>query len=413
MSSRARILTVVIPCYNEERTLERCISDVLAIQDNSLRLEVIIVDDCSTDNSAEIAQRLAAEYPQIICCRHERNRGKGAALRTGFSKATGDFVAVQDADLEYDPQDLKKLLMPLINGTADVVFGSRFLSGGANRVLYFWHSVGNAFLTLLSNMLTDLNLTDMETCYKIFKREIIQSIDLKEDRFGFEPEVTAKIAQMRVRIYEMGISYYGRKYTEGKKIGARDGCWAIYCILKYNLHKAPWPIQFLFYIGIGSFSAVINLASFLVLYHAGITVNYAAPTAFIVAAVVNYFLSIVILFRHNAQWNSTGEGFIFLTIVGVVGCIDLFTTQFLLSTGLGVAEAKLASSLIGLVLNFAGRRWIVFSEPSSPDWRPQSIAAKTSSRNGTLLKTSNKTPFPAVNGKGERQSRDGQRSVVR
>lgn len=248
MLPRSYTLTVVIPCYNEEQTLEQCISRVLAIQDDSLHLEIIIVDDCSTDGSANVAKRLAAEHPHIVYCRHTRNRGKGAALRTGFSKATGDFVAVQDADLEYDPQDLKQLLVPLINETADIVFGSRFLSGSAHRVLYFWHALGNTFLTLLSNMLTDLDLTDMETCYKVFKREIIQNIDLQENRFGFEPEVVAKVAQMRVRVYEIGIAYYGRTYAEGKKIGMRDGWRALYCILKYNLPKAPWPVQFLFYI---------------------------------------------------------------------------------------------------------------------------------------------------------------------
>jgi glycosyltransferase involved in cell wall biosynthesis len=354
-------------------------SKLLAIQNASLRLEIIIVDDCSTDSSPEIAERLSAQYPQIIYCRHERNQGKGAALRTGFGKATGDFVAIQDADLEYDPQDLKKLLTPLLNGTADVVFGSRFLSGGEHRVLYFWHSLGNTFLTLLSNMLTDLNLTDMETCYKVFKREVIQSIELKENRFGFEPEVVAKVAQMRIRTYEVGISYYGRTYAEGKKITARDGIRALYCILKYNLHKVPWPIQFLFYTAIGAISAVVNIAVFLILYRASISVNYAAPIAFSLAAGLNYFLSIAILFRRKARWHSISEVFVFLLVIGFVGYIDLFTTRFLIFTGrLDAFTAKLLSSLAGVALNFAGRRWIVFPEPSNPDWTPQNHPAKSS-----------------------------------
>jgi glycosyltransferase involved in cell wall biosynthesis len=176
---------------------------------------------------------------------HDYNRGKGAALRTGFQHATGNFVAVQDADLEYDPQDLKRLLGPLRDGVADAVFGSRFLSHGAHRVLYFWHYLGNALLTFLSNMLTDLNLTDMETCYKVFRRDVIQSITIEEDRFGVEPELVAKVAQQRLRIYEMGISYYGRTYEEGKKIGIKDGFRALYCIFHYNAHRAPLPIQFL------------------------------------------------------------------------------------------------------------------------------------------------------------------------
>jgi glycosyltransferase involved in cell wall biosynthesis len=350
---------------------------VLAIQDHALRLEIIIIDDCSTDGSAEVAQRLAATHSNIIYYRHTCNQGKGAALRTGFSKATGDFVAIQDADLEYDPQDFKKLLMPLRNGTADVVFGSRFLSGDAHRVLYFWHSFGNAVLTLLSNMLTDLNLTDMETCYKVFKREIIQSLDLKENRFGFEPEVVAKVAQRRVRIYEMGISYYGRTYAEGKKIKIRDGWRALYCILKYNLPKVPWPVQFLFYLGIGGVSAVINLAVFLLLYATDISINYAVAMAFMSAAAVNYFLSITLLFRHQARWNTVGEVCMFLLVVGIVGCVDLFTTRFLLSSGLSAAVAKISSSLLGLVLNFSGRRWLVFPEPSNRDWNPQDIPDKS------------------------------------
>jgi dolichol-phosphate mannosyltransferase len=228
-------LSVVIPCYNEEKTLQACVDSVLAIADATLELELIVVDDCSADGSLAVARRLAERTPGLTVIHHPTNQGKGAALRTGFASATGDFVAVQDADREYDPQDLKKLLMPLRTGEADVVLGSRFLSAGYHRVLYFWHSLGNRFLTLLSNMLTDLNLTDMETCYKVFRREVIQSIAIEENRFGFEPEVVAKIAQMRLRIYEMGISYRGRTYAEGKKIGMKDGWRALYCILKYNL----------------------------------------------------------------------------------------------------------------------------------------------------------------------------------
>ena len=194
-------LSVVIPCFNESRTVESCIQAVLAIQDEDFRLQLIVVDDHSTDRSAEIVEKLAKQHDEIVLLRHDVNRGKGAALRTGIARATGDFVAIQDADLEYDPQDLKRLVGVLRLGVADVVMRSRFLSHGYHRVLYFWHSVGNRLLTLLSNMLTDLNLSDMETCYKVFKREVIQSLDLKEDRFGFEPEVVAKIAHQGLRIY--------------------------------------------------------------------------------------------------------------------------------------------------------------------------------------------------------------------
>jgi len=209
--------SIVIPCFDEEKTLKRCVEKVLGIADGSLCLEIIIVDDCSCDGSPAIAKKLEDNFDEITVLRHEENQGKGAALRTGFQKATGDFVAVQDADLEYDPMEFKKLLVPLINDDADVVLGSRFLSGDAHRVLYFWHSLGNRFLTLVSNMFTDLNLTDMETCYKVFKREVIQGIEIREDRFGFEPEIVAKVAALRLRIFEMGISYYGRTYEEAKR----------------------------------------------------------------------------------------------------------------------------------------------------------------------------------------------------
>jgi dolichol-phosphate mannosyltransferase len=255
-------LSIIIPCYNEEKTLADCIDRVLAIEDETLELELIVVDDCSKDKSLEIARRLTERVPRLVLLQHEMNKGKGAALRTGIAHATGDFVAIQDADLEYDPMDLTKLLIPLRNGDADVVFGSRFLSSDFRRVLYFWHSLANHLLTTLSNMLTDLNLTDMETCYKVFRREIIQSIQIEENRFGFEPEVVAKIAQKRLRVYEMGISYRG---AEGKKIGMKDAWRALYCILKYNLPKVPIPVQFVFYTFIGGLAAIVNLLCLLAL----------------------------------------------------------------------------------------------------------------------------------------------------
>ena len=228
------MLSVVIPAYNEAATLADLVDRVLA---SEVVTQIVIVNDHSTDATPQIVDRLAAEHPRILGLHHEVNRGKGAALATGFAAATQDYVVIQDADLEYDPAEYPKLLSPVLHGKADVVYGSRFIGSGEHRVLYFWHSVGNRVLTLLSNMFTNLNLTDMETCYKLFRREIIQQITIEESRFGFEPEITAKIAHMKCRIYEVGITYDGRTYAEGKKIGLRDGLRAVWCIFKYNLRR--------------------------------------------------------------------------------------------------------------------------------------------------------------------------------
>ncbi len=229
-------LSVVIPVYNERATLRCLVDKVLSVP---LEIEVICVDDCSRDGSREILAELQNRHPQIRTLLQPKNLGKGAALRRGIQEATGDYVIIQDADLEYDPIEYPVLIDPLIQGKADVVYGSRFLGGRPHRVLYFWHSVGNWLLTLLSNCLTNINLTDMETCYKMFRREVIQSIPIEEDRFGFEPEITVKIAKRRLRIYEVGISYWGRTYEEGKKIGWRDGFHALWCLFKYSMKERP------------------------------------------------------------------------------------------------------------------------------------------------------------------------------
>jgi glycosyltransferase involved in cell wall biosynthesis len=236
-----KTLSIIIPAYNEARTIHLILDRVFAVTlIRDIQKEVILVNDCSSDNTEEVLLKYMASNPgmNMQYYKHDKNQGKGAAIQTGIKNAKGEFLIIQDADLEYDPEEINELLKPVLRGSADVVFGSRFQGGNPHRILFYWHSIGNKLLTRLSNMLTNLNLTDMETCYKLCKTHIIQNIELKEKRFGFEPEITAKLARVpEIRIYEVGISYYGRTYKEGKKIGWKDGFRALYCILKYNLFR--------------------------------------------------------------------------------------------------------------------------------------------------------------------------------
>jgi glycosyltransferase involved in cell wall biosynthesis len=234
-------ISIIVPAYNEEATISIVIDKLLNLTFiNNIKKEIIIVNDCSIDHTENLIQEIIKRNQgvEIVYFKHEKNSGKGAAIHTGIKNATGDYLIIQDADLEYDPNEINKLLKPVIDGYADVVYGSRFIGGSPHRILFFWHTIGNKFLTFLSNLFTNLNLTDMETCYKLFNTSIIKNIQLNEKRFGFEPEITTKIARIKdIRIYEVGISYYGRTYAEGKKINWKDGFRAIYCIIRYNLFQ--------------------------------------------------------------------------------------------------------------------------------------------------------------------------------
>ena len=357
-------LSVIIPCYNEESTLRACVERVLEIGDDELSLEIIIVDDASRDNSVEVAEALIREYSQCQLIRHDKNQGKGAALRNGFQHATGDFTAIQDADLEYNPEELKQLIQPLIDGKVDVVYGSRFMTGRPHRVLYYWHSLGNKFLTMLSNMFTDLNLTDMETCYKVFRTPVIRNIGIREKRFGFEPEITAKVAQAGYRVYELGISYEGRTYDEGKKIGWKDGFRTLYCIFKYNAPKAPLPVQLLIYVFIGGIAAIINLLLFLFLYWNGLEVLISAPAAFAGAAWINYLITTKWLFRPEDRNQRVARITSYILLVAVIGTADLFLTKLFLNSGFSPAGAKLLATASAFLLNFIGRKYLVFRNRS-------------------------------------------------
>jgi glycosyltransferase involved in cell wall biosynthesis len=362
-------LSLIVPCYNEARTIETCIEKILGLTENkNLSLEIIVVDDASTDGSWQILEKSAGQHSEIRLLRHEKNRGKGAALRTGFIHASGDFVGIQDADAEYDPRNYLIMLEPLLDGRADVVYGSRYLRPDTRRVLYFWHTWMNRTLTTVSNMFTNLDITDMETCYKLFRRELIQKIapELKEERFGFEPEITARVAEARCRVYECAISYNPRTYEEGKKIGWKDGVHALYCIFHYSAHCAPLPMQILIYLFIGAVSLGVNMVIFVSTTQTGMFLNHAIVISLAASALCNYLLCIALLFRHKARWNTAAETFWYLFTVLVMGLVDFAVTRFLIALvpffTLHWSGAKFFAALIGFAGNFALRKTLVFPE---------------------------------------------------
>lgn len=355
-------LSLVIPCYNEQKTLKACVSRCLELINHDISLELIIVDDCSTDGSAAIGERLAETHPEILFLRHERNMGKGAALRTGFRHATGMYVGIQDADAEYQPLDYLELLKPLISKKADVVYGSRYLRQDTRRVLYFWHTWMNRSLTFISNMFTNLDITDMETCYKLFSRETLLKLipHLHENRFGIEPEITSAVSLLRCRVYECAIHYNPRSYEEGKKIGWRDGIRALYCILHYGAPHAPLPMQILLYAIIGALCAIVNLLAFSCLFFWGLGLAEATVAAFIIAAASNYFLCIAILFQHKARRSGPGEVFVYILSVLCMCLIDVGVTLGLVQIGMSPIWSKTWATLIGFAGNFLFRKYLVF-----------------------------------------------------
>lgn len=360
-------LSLVVPCYNEVNTIVKCIKKLQEIPiGKDFDLEIVVVDDASKDGSWQILVKLKEEYAELKIFKHDKNQGKGAALRTGFIHATGDYIGIQDADDEYDPMDYHAMLKPLLEGKADVVYGSRYLRPDTRRVLYYWHTWMNKTLTSISNMFSNLDITDMETCYKLFKKDVIHKIapSLKENRFGFEPEITAKVAQAGCKVYECAISYNPRTYEEGKKIGWKDGIRALYCIFHYGAHSAPLPMQLIIYLFIGAVSLFVNLFCFIGFTQLGIDINYSIISSYAIAALCNYLLCILILFKHKARWNSGIEFIMYIFSVLIMCGIDYALTHLLINYvpffTTHWSGAKFIASLIGFIGNFALRKLLVF-----------------------------------------------------
>ena len=371
MTNNFKKFSLIVPCYNEENSLRHLVENkIIALRekcekDFALDLELVIVDDASKDKSLEIAEQLKKEYPWISVYKHAKNQGKGAAIKTGLSYAAGDIIGIQDADEEYNPLNYLTLLKPILEDRADVVYGSRYLKRESHRVLSFWHTLMNKFLTLCSNMFTGLDITDMETCYKLFTKKVAEDLakKLKEKRFGFEPEMTAYVAQGHYRIWECAIEYTPRTYEEGKKITYKDGFHALYCILHYGAPYAPLPMQFLLYLFIGGVCAIANLIFFALFNSYGLLLLYSVWGSFLLAALLNYWLCAIILFKHKAFWNGPMEFLMYLIILIIMGTSDYLLTYMGIKIGMGDISAKLISTIICFIGNFVLRKYLVFPMP--------------------------------------------------
>ena len=363
-----RVFSLIIPVFNEEKTLKDIISEVLTIENdiffknNNISLELVLIDDFSSDNSYNILKSF--ESPKMKVLKHSKNLGKGAAIKTGLMAATGDFIGIQDADMEYNPKEYIKLLKTMIENNADVVYGSRYLANDNKRVLNFWHTLMNKGLTLFSNMYTNLTLTDMETCYKLFKKDVIKKIapKLKENRFGFEPEVTSYIAQEKCKIYECAISYNPRSYDEGKKIKAKDGFRALYCIMHYGKSSISLPFQFILYTLIGGICAIANILLFLFLTKIIDNLLINISISFVFSALLNYILCIIFLFKHNAHFKTFGEILAYIITLIIMGSVDYICTLAFLNLEMNNLLSKSLSNIVGLFGNFLLRKYFVFFE---------------------------------------------------
>ena len=366
-------LSIAMPVYNEVRTIQKIIATVFESPlPQGIEKELVIVDDCSTDGTRELLQAIRADGLKIFY--HEKNRGKGAALRTAFSHCSGDIILIQDADLEYDPNEYPKLLNPIINGNADVVFGSRFIGGEEHRVLYFWHAIANKLLTLLSNMLSNLTLTDMETCYKVFRRAVMQKITIEENRFGVEPEVTAKIAalarQENISIYEVGISYHGRTYDEGKKIGLKDAVRALWCVLKYNTSKLANFIKYALsglFVALSQFATMIFFVE-LLQFKTTLLQNAAYAISIEASILLGFFLHAFITWRY--RFHSAGQFLLKLLTFQIVTAVSFLIRQalfyILLQAGIDYRVNTLIGIAVAIILNFFGYQNIVFKHRGPP-----------------------------------------------